>query len=90
MAAPLEHFRQQLVERVGQIIDGHRPGNPGSDAGPTCSCGAEGLPDHPRHVAEKIVDGLAVKPDIDDVRKRIRYASAWFDWKLTLLEGAEC
>ena len=90
MAEPLEHFHQRLVERVGQIIDDHRPGDRGGDGTLTCGCGAEGLSDHPRHVAEKILDGLAVKPDIDQVKKRIRYASAWFDWELTLLEGAEC
>jgi hypothetical protein len=41
-------------------------------------------------MAEKIVEGLAIKPDIDEAKKRIRYASAWFGWELTLLEGAEC
>ncbi len=90
MAEPLEHFHQRLVKRVGQIIDDHRLGELGPDAKSTCSCGAEGLSDHPHHVAEKILDGLAVKPDIDQVKKRIRFASAWFDWELTLLEGAEC
>jgi hypothetical protein len=42
-------------------------------------------------VAEQIVDRLALKPaDVDEVKKRFRYASAWFDWELTKLEGAEC
>jgi hypothetical protein len=27
---------------------------------------------------------------IDEVKKQIRYASAWFDWELTKLEGSEC
>jgi hypothetical protein len=26
---------------------------------------------------------------IDEVTKQIRYATAWFDWELTKLEGAE-
>jgi len=84
---PLEHIQQPLVGRVRQIIDDHRADGLGPDGGLTCSRGAEGLFDHPRHVAEKIVDGLAVKPDIDEVKKRIRYASAWFGWELTLLGG---
>ena len=53
--------------------------------------GREGIPDHPRHVAEHIIDRLGLKPDnIDDVKQQIRYATAWFDWELTKLEGAEC
>jgi len=89
MADPLEHIHQRLVERVRQIIDDHRADGLGRAGRLTCSCGAEGLSDHPRHVAERILDGLAVKPDIDEVKKRVRYASAWFDWELTQLEGAE-
>jgi hypothetical protein len=51
----------------------------------------EGISDHPRHVAEQIIDRLGLKPDnIDDVKQQIRYATAWFDWELTKLEGAEC
>ena len=91
MADPREHIRQSLIERIRQIIDNHRAGGLGPDARLTCSCGAEGLSDHPRHVAEQIVDGLGLKPhSIDEVKKRIRYASTWFDWELTQLEGAEC
>jgi len=90
MADPLEHIHQRLVERVRQIIDDHRADGLGSAGRLTYSCGAEGLSDHPRHVAERILDELAVKPDIDKVKKRVRYASAWFDWELTQLEGAEC
>ena len=42
-------------------------------------------------MAEQIVDGLGLKAEgIDEVKKRIRYASAWLDWELTTLEGAEC
>ena len=90
MADPMEHMRQRLIERVRQIIDDHRAAGLGPDALLMCSCGAERLSDHSRHVAEWVVDGLAIKPDIDEVKKRIRYASAWFDWELTQLEGAEC
>ena len=90
MADPFEHMRQRLIARVRQIIDNHRVAGVGPDGLLTCSCGAEGFSDHPGHVAERVIDGLAVKPDIDDVEKRIRYASAWFDWELTQLEGAEC
>ena len=61
-----------------------------ADAELTCSCGAEGLTDHPLHVAEQIVDGLGLKPhSIDEAKKQIRYATASLDWELTKLEGAE-
>ena len=90
VADPMEHLRQRVIARVRQIIDDHRAAGVGPDALLTCSCGAEGLTDHPGHVAERVVDGLAIKPDIDKAKKRIRYASAWFDWELTQLEGAEC
>ncbi|HME78523.1 MAG TPA: hypothetical protein VKI00_23615 [Mycobacterium sp.] len=91
MANPMEHIRRSLIERIRQIVADHRADGLGPDARLACSCGAQGLCDHPRHVAEKIVDGLALEPDsIDEVKNRIRYASAWFDWELTKLEGAEC
>jgi len=91
MADPREHIRQSLIERIRQIVADHRAGGLGPDARLTCSCGAEGLCDHPRHVAEQIVDGLGLKPhSIDEVKKRIRYATASLDWELTQLEGAEC
>jgi hypothetical protein len=48
------------------------------------------LSDHPRHVAEEIGDRLKLRPQsVDNVRNKIRYASAWFDDELTKLEGAE-
>ncbi|MBW0012867.1 hypothetical protein [Mycobacterium sp.] len=90
IADPAQYFHQRLVERVRGIIDDHRPGEGGADGSLTCRCGATGLTDHPHHVAEEVVGGLAVKPHVDEAKKRIRYASAWFDWELTLLEGAEC
>lgn len=90
MADPLEHFRQRMVERIRQIIVGHRCGDRGPDGGFTCSCGAAGLSDHPRHVAEQILEAMAVKPRIDEAKKRVRYASAWIDFELSVLEGAEC
>ena len=90
MAGPIEHIRQTLVDRIRQIVDDHCADGLGADAGLTCSCGAEGLTDHPLHVAEQIVDGLGLKPhSIDEAKKQIRYATASFDWELTKLEGAE-
>ena len=53
----------------------------------TCDCGAEGLTDHSRHVAEEIVDRLGLSAE--HVRGEMRYVSAWFDRELTTLEGAE-
>jgi hypothetical protein len=55
-----------------------------------CSCGAQGISQHSRHVAGQIVDQLGLKPEIDEVKKRIRYPSAIFDWELTQIEGAQC
>lgn len=89
MQDPKEKMRQHLIEHIRQIILEHRAERVGDDGRVNCSCGAEGLADHPRHVAEQTVNGLRLAPDIDDVRKRIRYASAWLDWELTQLEGAE-
>ena len=90
MPDPIERIRQKLVERVRQIVEDHRPTDH-TGAGKGCSCGAQDLSDHCRHVAEQIIDGLQLKPDdVDEAKKRIRYASAWFDWELTKLEGAEC
>lgn len=78
-----------LIGRVREIIDGHRPTRDDSDA--SCSCGAEGLSDHPGHVAEQIVDRLGLTPEkVDEAKKQIRYATAWLDWELTKLEGAQC
>ena len=85
-----DDVRQKLIERLRQIIEDHHASAGGDAAEVACSCGAQTVSDHPGHVAEQIVDGLALKPtDIDEVKKRIRYASAWLDWELTLLEGAE-
>ena len=89
MAGPIEHIRQTLVDRIRQIVDDHRAHGRAADAQLTCSCGAEGLTDHPLHVAEQIVDGLGLKPQsIDEAKKQIRYATASLDWELTKLEGA--
>ena len=90
MAGHIDRIRQTLIGRIRGIIENHRAFGPGADGEYTCSCGANGLSDHPRHVAEQIVGGLGLKPDdVDEVKQRIRYASAWFDWELTKLEGAE-
>lgn len=90
MPNPHEHMQLRLIDGARRIVGEHRPGHPGPDGGSTCSCGAQGVSDHPRHVAERIVDGLGIRPDFDELRNRFRYASAWFDWELTQLEGAEC
>jgi hypothetical protein len=90
MNDPVEQIRQKLVDRIAQIIDHHHPtgGDVGSDV--ACSCGAQGLSGHSGHVADQIVGQLGLKPEIDEVKKRIRYASAMFDWELTQIEGAQC
>ena len=80
-----------LIEPIRQVIEDHRPAGDVDDRDASCRCGAEGIPDHPRHVAEQIIDRLGLKPaNMDDVKQQIRYATAWFDWELTKLEGAEC
>jgi hypothetical protein len=85
MSALSEHIHQKLIERIRQPLAAHR-----TDPSGTCSCGAEGVSDHPRHVAEKIIEALGLKADgVDEVKKQIRYAGAWLDLELTTLEGAE-
>ena len=70
---------------VSDLIEEHRAVNDGH-----CRCGADGLPDHSRHVAEQIANGLGLRQErLDEVRNEIRYVSAWFDDELTKLEGAE-
>jgi hypothetical protein len=79
-----------LIERIRRIIEQHREVDRGDTPGVACGCQAEGLSDHPRHVAEQIVDRLKLRPEsVNNVRNKIRYASAWFDDELTKLEGAE-
>jgi hypothetical protein len=91
MADPIEHVRRKLVERIAQIIEEHTASAVDVGSGAACSCGVQSLSDHRRHVAEQIVDQLGLMPDtIDEVKKRIRYATAVFDWELTKLEGAQC
>ena len=89
MANPVQHVRQKLVDRIAGIIDDHHA--IAGDSGVVCSCGAHGSPDYAHHVADDIVRQLGLTPqNIDEVKKRIRYASAVLDWQLTKLEGAEC
>ena len=79
-----------LIERIRRIIEPHREVDRDDAPGVACGCGAEGLSDHPRHVAEEIVDRYKLRPEsVNNVRNEIRYASAWFDDELTKLEGAE-
>jgi len=89
MANPTEHVRQKLVDRIAKIIGDHHA--IGGDSGVVCSCGEHGSTDYSHHVANQIIRQLGLTPDsVDDVKKRIRYASAVLDWELTKLEGAEC
>ena len=90
MTDPNEQIRQKLVDRIAQIIDHHHATGVDVGSDVACSCGAQRLSKHSRHVADQIVDQLGLKPDIDEVKKRIRYASAMFDWELTHIEGAQC
>ena len=89
MADPITHVRAKLTDRIARIIDEHQP--QAGDAGAGCSCGAQDHAAHSRHVANEIVHQLGLMPDsVDEVKKRIRYATAVLDWELTKLEGAEC
>ena len=88
MKDPIEHIRQKLVDRIAQIIDDHPSIDDGADV--ACSCGAQGLSGHSRHVADQIVHQAGLVPDtIDEVKQRVRYVSALLNWELTKLEGAE-
>jgi CO dehydrogenase/acetyl-CoA synthase alpha subunit len=79
-----------LIERIRQTISDHREDHRDNAVGIACRCGAEGLSDHSRHVAEQVVERLGLRPELlGDVRKEIRYVSARFDDELTKLEGAE-
>ncbi|HUB57468.1 MAG TPA: hypothetical protein VMB04_20175 [Mycobacterium sp.] len=79
-----------LIERIRQVIDYHSAEDHGGDAGVTCGCGATGLGDHSRHVAEEIVNQLGLTPKhVGNVEKQIRNVSALVDDELTKLEGAE-
>jgi len=79
-----------LVEPIRRIIESHCATGDSDEAEVSCSCGAQKIPDHPRHVAEQIIDRLGLKPEnVDDVKQQIRYATAWLDWELTKFEGAQ-
>jgi hypothetical protein len=90
MPDPAERIRQTLIERIRQIVDAHRESHDENSAEATCSCGAQRLSDYPRHVAEQIVVGLDLRAEATNhLERQIRYATAWFDWELTKLEGAQ-
>jgi hypothetical protein len=76
-----------LIEHIRQLLDDHRIDDPGNTDQFKCGCGAASLPDHSRHVAQRIVDGLGLR--VETVGSELRYVSAWFDDELTKLEGAE-
>jgi hypothetical protein len=90
MTDPIAQIRQKRVDRIAQIIEHHHATGVDVGSDVACSCGAQGISQHSRHVAGQIVDQLGLKPQIDEVEKRIRYASAIFDWELTQIEGAQC
>jgi hypothetical protein len=89
MTDPIAQIRQKLVDRIAQIIEHHHATGVDVGSDVACSCGAQGISQHSRHVAGQIVAELGLKPQIDEVGKRIRYASAIFDWELTKIEGAQ-
>jgi hypothetical protein len=79
-----------LIDRISEIIERHRVADFTAATGRPCQCGAEGLSDHSRHVAQEIVARLGLQPErASNVKDEIRYVSAWFDDELTKLEGAE-
>jgi hypothetical protein len=79
-----------LTEQIRKVIDSHPEANDSGDAGVTCGCGATGLSDHSRHVAEQIVSRLGLRPEhVGDVKRQIRNVGALIDDELTKLEGAE-
>ena len=80
-----------LIGHIREVIEDHRAVGHVNDTQVACRCGAEGLSDHSGHVAERILDRLGLEPEtVDDAKKRIRYATAWLDWELTTIEGAQC
>jgi len=79
-----------LIDCIREIIERHRVTDFTAATGHPCHCGAEGLSDHPRQVAQEIVARLGLRPErAGNVKDAIRYVSAWFDDELTTLEGAE-
>ncbi len=80
-----------LIGPIREIIEDHRAARHVDDSETSCSCGAERLSDHPGHVAEHIIERLGLKPEtVDDAKNKIRYTTAWLDWELTKIEGAQC
>ena len=90
MTDPIELIRQNLVDRIAQIVDHYHASGVDVGSGAACSFGAQRISKHSRHVADQIADQVGLKPEIDEVKKRIRYASAMFDWELTQIGGAQC
>jgi hypothetical protein len=85
-AAAVSH----LAGRLREIIEHHRLEDSIAATGHRCRCGANELSDHPRHVAQEIVARLGLQPErAGHLTNEIRYVSAWFDDRLTKLEGAE-
>jgi hypothetical protein len=79
-----------LIEQIRKVIDCHPKENHGDNTGVTCGCGATGLSDHSRHVAEEIVNRLGPKSEfVGNVKRQARNVGALIDDELTKLEGAE-
>jgi hypothetical protein len=78
------------LRALREVIEDHRAVRNVDDPDVSCSCGAEALSDHSDHLAERILDRLGLKPEtVNDAKRQIRYATAWFDWELTKFEGAQ-
>ena len=90
LSRKLGSTRTDPTEHIRRIIIHHRKDDRDDGAGPSCGCGAEGLPDHSHHLVQEIVDRLGLTQEsAGDRSRKIRYVSACFDDELTKLEGAE-
>jgi hypothetical protein len=83
-----------LIAHIREVIAQHGKRVWDDDRGLSCRCGATHLSDHSSHVAQEIVNRLGLRRESVDntmnvVGGKIRYASAWLDEELTVLEGAE-
>jgi hypothetical protein len=52
-----------LIERMTRIVAHHRAGGDGKGNGSDCRCGASGITDHSRHVAEQIIAHISLQRD---------------------------
>jgi hypothetical protein len=92
-AVIVRHCHADQCPRIVRVVQNYqnrvRPHRT-DDNGVICDCGATGLSDHSRHLAEEIVKRLGLRPESrSDIRNKVRYVSALFDDEVTKLEGAE-